>query len=95
MRTLRIISHAAIGCAGAIGGWLVATGELGIVPSFAQAPAASPGQRSTELFNRVMDDVLGRRLTVASRNVIPATAARRIGIREAIPSAISWRGATR
>jgi quercetin dioxygenase-like cupin family protein len=64
MRTLRIISHAAIGCAGAIGGWLVATGELGIVPSFAQAPAASPGQRSTELFNRVMDDVLGRRLTV-------------------------------
>ena len=92
---LRIISHAAIGCAGAIGGWLVATGELGIVPSFAQAPAASPGQRSTELFNRVMDDVLGRRLTFASRNVIPATAARRIGIREAIPSAISWRGATR
>jgi quercetin dioxygenase-like cupin family protein len=64
MRILRIISHAAIGCAGAIGGWLVATGELGIVPSFAQAPAASPGQRSTELFNRVMDDVLGRRLTV-------------------------------
>src|SRR6476620_1020536 len=38
--------------------------RLGIVPSFAQAPAASPGQRSTELFNRVMDDVLGRRLTV-------------------------------
>src|SRR6476620_6535342 len=64
MRTLRIISHAAIGCAGAIGGWLVATGELGIVPSFAQAPATSPGQRSTELFNRVMEDVLGRRLTV-------------------------------
>jgi len=64
MRILMIISHAAIGCAGAIGGWLVATGELGIVPSFAQAPAASPGQRSTELFNRVMDDALGRRLTV-------------------------------
>ncbi|MEA2956924.1 MAG: hypothetical protein QOJ58_2424 [Alphaproteobacteria bacterium] len=64
MRILSIISHAAIGCAGAIGGWLVATGELGIVPSFAQAPAASPGQRSTELFNRVMDDALGRRLTV-------------------------------
>src|SRR6476661_2173761 len=63
MRTLRIISHAAIGCAGAIGGWLVATGELGIVPSFAQAPATSPGQRSTELFNRDMAHVLGRRLT--------------------------------
>src|SRR4051795_5147067 len=64
MRIFSIISHAVIGCAGAIGGWLVATGELGIVPSFAQAPAASPGQRSTELFNRVMDVVLGRRLTV-------------------------------
>ena len=64
MRIFSIISHAAIGCAGAIGGWLVTTGELGIAPSFAQAPAASPGQRSTELFNRVMDDVLGRRLTV-------------------------------
>ena len=64
MRIFSIISHAAVGCAGAIGGWLLATGELGIVPSFAQAPAASPGQRSTELFNRVMDDVLGRRLTV-------------------------------
>jgi hypothetical protein len=64
MRICSIISHAAIGCVGAIGGWLVAAGELGIVPSFAQAPAASPGQRSTELFNRVMDDVLGRRLTI-------------------------------
>src|ERR1700754_885516 len=64
MRIFTFISHAVIGCAGAVGGWLVATGELGIVPSFAQAPPASPGQRSTELFNRVMDDVLGRRLTV-------------------------------
>src|SRR3954463_10057933 len=77
MRTLRIISHAAIGCAGAIGGWLVATGELGIVPSFAQAPAASPGQRSTELFNRVMDDVLGRRLTVRLTERDPGSAAHR------------------
>ena len=42
----------------------MAVGQLGIMPSFAQAPAASSGQRSTELFNRVMDDVLGRRLTV-------------------------------
>ena len=95
MRIFRIISHAAIGCAGAIGGWLLATGELGIVPSFAQAPATSPGQRSTELFNRVMDDVLGRRLTVRLTERDPGSAAQRIGIREAIPSAISWRGATR
>src|SRR5258708_17574597 len=59
-----IISHTAIGCGGVIAGWLIAAGQLGIMPSFAQTPAASPGQRSTELFNRVMDDVLGHRLTV-------------------------------
>src|SRR5258708_17237101 len=59
-----IISHTAIGCGGVIAGWLIAAGQLGIMPSFAQTPAASTGQRSTELFNRVMDDVLGRRLTV-------------------------------
>jgi quercetin dioxygenase-like cupin family protein len=64
MRICSLISHTAIGCGGLIGGWLVAVGQLGIMPSFAQAPAASSGQRSTELFNRVMDDVLGRRLTV-------------------------------
>src|SRR4051794_33862759 len=64
MRICSLISHTGIGCGGLIGGWLVAVGQLGIMPSFAQAPAASSGQRSTELFNRVMDDVLGRRLTV-------------------------------
>jgi quercetin dioxygenase-like cupin family protein len=61
MRIHSIISHAIIGCAGVIASYVVTAGHLGIVPSFAQAPA---GQRSTELFNRVMDDVLGRRLTV-------------------------------
>src|SRR6185312_14018072 len=64
MRICSLISHTAIGCGGLIGGWLVTVGQLGIMPSFAQTPAASSGQRSTELFNRVMDDVLGRRLTV-------------------------------
>ena len=54
-----LISHAGIGCVGAVGGYLLSA-DLAIPPSFAQAP----GQRSTELFNRVMDDVLGRRLTV-------------------------------
>ena len=58
------ISHAVIGCAGAMAGYFAATGHLGIPSSLAQAPAAASGQRSTELFNRVMDDVLGRRLTV-------------------------------
>ena len=39
-------------------------GQLGIMPSFAQAPAAPSGQQSAELFNHVMEDVLGRRLAV-------------------------------
>jgi quercetin dioxygenase-like cupin family protein len=64
MRISHIFSHAAVGAASAIASYLVATGQLGVRPSFAQVPAASSGQRSTELFNRVMDDVLGRRLTV-------------------------------
>jgi len=59
-----IISHLAIACAGALAGYSAATGQLDVVRSFAQAPAAASGQRSTELFNRVMEDVLGRRLTV-------------------------------
>jgi quercetin dioxygenase-like cupin family protein len=59
-----IITHVGIGCVGAVGGYLLAAGHLAILPSFAQAPAAAPGQRSTELFNRMMEDVLGRRLTV-------------------------------
>jgi quercetin dioxygenase-like cupin family protein len=65
MRIRNAVSHFVAACAGAIGTYLVATGYPGtIVPSFAQTPAAATGQRSTELFNRVMDDVLGRRLTV-------------------------------
>jgi quercetin dioxygenase-like cupin family protein len=63
MRSFGIISQIAIGCGGVIAGWLMAAGQLGIA-SFAQVPPASPGQRSTELFNHIMDDVLGRRLTV-------------------------------
>ena len=58
MRINHILSHAAVGGAAAIATYLVLTGQLGIPSSFAQAPATSPGQRSTELFNRVMDDVL-------------------------------------
>jgi quercetin dioxygenase-like cupin family protein len=64
MRIHSVISHAVIGCVGLVGGYLVTNGDLAVLPSFAQAPAAAPGQRSSELFNRVMDDVLGRRLTV-------------------------------
>ena len=78
-----------------IAGWLVAVGQPGITPSFAQAPAALSGQRSTELFNRVMDDVLGRRLTVRLTERDPGNGARPIGILEVIRSATSWKAATR
>jgi quercetin dioxygenase-like cupin family protein len=64
MRINSVVSHAAVACAAAIATYVATTGRAGIGPSFAQTPAASAGQRSTELFNRVMDDVLGRRLTV-------------------------------
>jgi quercetin dioxygenase-like cupin family protein len=60
----RFVSHAIIGGAGVFAGYLLSTGQLGISSTYAQAPAASLGTKSTELFNRVMEDVLGRRLTV-------------------------------
>jgi len=64
MRIRSTVTHAGIGCVGALAGYLLATGPFAILPSFAQAPPAPSGQRSTELFNQVMNDVLGRRLTV-------------------------------
>jgi quercetin dioxygenase-like cupin family protein len=64
MRISRFVSHAIIGGAGVFAGYLLSTGQLGIPSTYAQAPAASPGTKSTELFNQVMEDVLGRRLTV-------------------------------
>jgi len=62
MRISPIIRHSVVAGVAGLAGYLVAAGQSGIQSSFAQAPAS--GQRSTELFNRVMDDVLGRRLTV-------------------------------
>jgi quercetin dioxygenase-like cupin family protein len=64
MRVRGIISHILVGCGAAVGTYVVMTGHLGVVSSLAQTPQASSGQRGTELFNKVMDDVLGRRLTV-------------------------------
>jgi len=61
MRAHTIVSHAVVGCAAAVATYLATLGQFAPAPSFAQAPT---GQRTTELFNRVMDDVLGRRLTV-------------------------------
>jgi quercetin dioxygenase-like cupin family protein len=64
MRIITFVSHVVIGCAGAFGGYLVSLDQLGIPPTYAQAPATLPGLKTTELFNQVMEDVLGRRLTV-------------------------------
>jgi quercetin dioxygenase-like cupin family protein len=63
MRNNGIILQILCGCAGAIATYIVMAGNLGVVSSVAQT-ATPTGQRSTELFNRTMDDVLGRRLTV-------------------------------
>jgi quercetin dioxygenase-like cupin family protein len=64
MQISRFVSHAVIGCVGALAGYLVSVGQVGIPVTYAQAPATSPGMKTTELFNQVMEDVLGRRLTV-------------------------------
>jgi quercetin dioxygenase-like cupin family protein len=64
MSVRNTVTHAGIGCVGAIAGYLLAAGHFAILPSFAQAPSAPSGQRTTELFNQTMNDVLGRRLTV-------------------------------
>jgi hypothetical protein len=59
-----MISHTLIGCAGAIGGHFAAIDNPEILPSFARALAPETSRRSTELFDRVMGEVLGSRLTV-------------------------------
>src|SRR5262245_18286910 len=64
MRINSICSHTAVAGAPAVATYFVLIGHISVPSSFARAPAAAAGQRSTELFNRVMDDVLGRRLTV-------------------------------
>ncbi|HZP77387.1 MAG TPA: cupin domain-containing protein [Pseudolabrys sp.] len=57
-----ITSHIAVAALAAVAAWVAASGQNAWMPSAARAQ--SPGQRTTELFNQAMDDVLGRRLTV-------------------------------
>jgi quercetin dioxygenase-like cupin family protein len=65
MQFRQVISHTAVGCAAAAAAFLVAKGDIrSLTPSFAQAPAAASGQRSTELFKQTMTDVMGRQLIV-------------------------------
>jgi quercetin dioxygenase-like cupin family protein len=59
-----IISHALVAALAATAGYLVAVGQIGLPAAFAQSPAATAGQRTTELFDQAMDDVLGRHFTV-------------------------------
>jgi len=60
----KIVSHAVIVCAGAFAGYLISVGQFGVPSTYAQAPGTAAAMKTTELFNQVMQDVLGRRLTV-------------------------------
>jgi len=60
----RPILDLVVGCVGVLSGYLFAIGHFSVAPSIAQTPIAATGQKSTELFNQLMEDVLGRRLTV-------------------------------
>ena len=57
-----ILSHAIAAGGAALATYLLTAGFFQAVTSDARAQA--PGQRSTELFSQVMDDVLGRKFTV-------------------------------
>jgi quercetin dioxygenase-like cupin family protein len=59
-----VISHLAVAALGAFATCIVVDRHDALLTSTAQAQAQPQGQRSTELFNQVMDDVLGRRLSV-------------------------------
>jgi quercetin dioxygenase-like cupin family protein len=65
MQIRTILSHAAAGCAGAACTYILATEQLSFAPAYAQAqaPTVQAGQKSTELFKQMMDEV-GRTLTV-------------------------------
>jgi quercetin dioxygenase-like cupin family protein len=57
-----IVSHVIAAGGAALATYLIAAGPFEGITW--QARAQAPAQRSTELFNQVMDDVLGRKLTV-------------------------------
>jgi quercetin dioxygenase-like cupin family protein len=66
------LSHAVVGCAAAIAGFVYAGGQTGLVPGLAQAQAPG-GQKITDLFKQNMDDV-GRVLTVRLAERDPGSA---------------------
>lgn len=76
MKMKNVISHAFVACAAAAATFFLATGDVApFLPSLAQAqaPAAVPGLKQTELFKQVMTDVLGRQLTVRLTERAPGT----------------------
>jgi quercetin dioxygenase-like cupin family protein len=72
MRMRTAILYFAAACAGAIGSQGLTIGHFGVTRSVAQTPAAATSEKSTELFNQVMEDVLGRRLIVRLTERDPA-----------------------
>ena len=67
MKIQTMMFHAMTACAASAATFLAMTGDIAsLLPSIAQAqaPAATSGQRSTELFKQVMDDVSGRHLII-------------------------------
>jgi quercetin dioxygenase-like cupin family protein len=73
-----VVSHAAVGVAAAvIASFSTYVILHGAAPSFseahAQAPAAVPGLRQTELFRTTMNDVLGRVVTIRRTERDPGT----------------------
>src|SRR5262245_7282478 len=65
MRFKSIVSHVFVGCLGAAVTYLLMASDLTLIPpSSAQTTNAPTGQKTTELFKQVMDDVLGRQLSV-------------------------------
>ena len=64
MRLKSVISHLAVALFGASATWILLDRHDASLTMTAQAQTQPQGQRSTELFNQVMDDVLGRRLSV-------------------------------
>jgi quercetin dioxygenase-like cupin family protein len=63
MHIKAIVSHAAVAGIAATAAYLAGSGSIGLAPPSAQAQAPT-GLKQTELFNTVMQDVLGRRFTV-------------------------------
>ena len=65
MRLSSVVSHSFVACLTAVATYLLTQSNLVLIaPSSAQTAGAPSGQKTTELFKQVMDDVSGRQLSV-------------------------------